>query len=260
VCLSSLSPQAVFGSIWHPQGVRTVTYKSSLVALLVVVAIGALAALVLAVGPSVGDLKPASARTSTDNAAAAPADKGKMAKYCDTFVGHLGSNLGKSPDEVKKAVIDAANQTLEDAVTNGDMTRAQADKIKAEITASGGNCDALSKLHAGAGASALDNNAELGSYSVDAASTALHMTPAAFKKEIAAGHTLHQMADSQGVSKEAFKASVKTAASSKLKELVSKGTLTQAQADRFLTMADAFVDSSWDGNPWASRKPPSTTP
>lgn len=239
---------------------RTLTYKSSLVALLVVVAIGTLVALVLAVGPSVGDLKPAAARTSNATAAAPSTDKGKLAKYCDAFIGHVGTNLGKSSDEVKKAMVDAANQTVDEAVASGDLTQAQADKIKTQIKDSGGSCDALKQLHGAGGPDALNGHDDIATYGVEAAATSLNMTPAAFKQELAAGHTLHQMADSKGVSKEQFKASIKTSAGKSLAALVAKGTLTQAQADKFLAMTDAFVDSSWDGNPWASKKPASTTP
>ena len=53
--------------------------------------------------------------------------------YCDRFVGHLASDLGKSQDQVNKAISDALNQTLSDAVKNGDLTQKQADAIKSRL-------------------------------------------------------------------------------------------------------------------------------
>src|SRR6266481_9963332 len=45
------------------------------------------------------------------------------ASYCDRFVSHLASDLGKSQDQVKKGMTDALNQTLADAVKSGDLTQ-----------------------------------------------------------------------------------------------------------------------------------------
>src|SRR2546421_8249435 len=52
---------------------------------------------------------------------------------CNSFIGHVASNLGKSPAQVNKAITDAIGQTLNDAVKNGNLTQAQADAIKAKL-------------------------------------------------------------------------------------------------------------------------------
>src|SRR5918911_4259644 len=55
----------------------------------------------------------------------------KAQANCDRFIGHVASNLGKNPDQVKKAMTDALNQSLDDAVKAGELTQQQADAIKA---------------------------------------------------------------------------------------------------------------------------------
>ena len=57
---------------------------------------------------------------------ASPGATAKSQAYCDSFINHLASNLGKKPGDVQKAAASALDQTLDDAVKAGDLTRQQA--------------------------------------------------------------------------------------------------------------------------------------
>ena len=77
------------------------------------------------------------AATGTPLLAASPSPSpspGSATNYCSRFTGHVASNLGKSQSQVQKAISDAINQTIDDAVKNGDLTQSQANAIKSKVS------------------------------------------------------------------------------------------------------------------------------
>src|ERR1700704_4984083 len=98
--------------------------------------VGALlaAGFVVAVTAAASGLQPvpAAAAAPTKPSSTPVGAQAKAQAYCDSFVNHLASNLGKKPDQVKKAITDSLDQTLADAVKAGDITQQQADAIKAK--------------------------------------------------------------------------------------------------------------------------------
>ncbi len=140
------------------------------------------------------------------NTAASPSASGGKAKaeaYCNQFLSHLAGNLGKSQSEVATAVGKAVTQTIDDAVSSGGLTKAQADRLKAKL-AGGPVC---SGRFAGSFGHREKGRAELSAV-LDAAAKSLNITTAELKADLASGKTLHQIADSKGISEAQFRASL----------------------------------------------------
>ena len=57
----------------------------------------------------------------------------QMEKRCNEFTDALAKQLDKSGDEVRTAIKAAAKKDIEKAVTDGDLTRSQADRILSRI-------------------------------------------------------------------------------------------------------------------------------
>ena len=58
--------------------------------------------------------------------------------------------------------------------------------------------------------------------------------------------TLHQIADSKGVTEDQFKASVKASLTQKLDQSVQNGKLTKDQVTKILAGADQAISMLWD--------------
>jgi hypothetical protein len=98
------------------------------------------------------------------------------------------TDAGKSPDEIRDAAIAAAKTRLDQAVSDGALTKAQGDAILAALT-----------KQAGAKAAVLD-----------AAAAVLKLTPSDLAKRLAAGDRLDEIAKAQGVDpKDVFSAIMK---------------------------------------------------
>jgi hypothetical protein len=62
-----------------------------------------------------------------------PPTRAEMEKRCNELTDALGKELGKSGDEVRDAMKAAAKKEIEEAVDDGHLTRAQADRILSKI-------------------------------------------------------------------------------------------------------------------------------
>ena len=87
------------------------------------------------------------------------------------------TDAGKSPDDVRDAAIAAAKARLDQAVTDGALTKAQAASILAALTTQANASAAV----------------------IDAAATVLKLTPTDLAKQLAAGTRLPDIAKTQGV-------------------------------------------------------------
>src|SRR5690242_20631433 len=56
-------------------------------------------------------------------------------QYCQAYLGHLAKDLNKSTSDVQKAAKQAFDQTVDDAVTQGKLTKAEGDVLKAKFDA-----------------------------------------------------------------------------------------------------------------------------
>jgi hypothetical protein len=249
-----MNPKAMWQSL--PRGARI--YLSAVGALAVaglatVVTVAATGAPLLAASPS-----PSPSPTSGTN-------------YCGSFTGHLGSNLGKSPSQVQKAISDAVNQTVDDAVKNGDLTQSQANAIKARIASKAGNqaCGGLGGLpHVGRGGPGFAGPGFFGpglgaghgrAAGLDEYAKALGISQAELQQDIRNGQTVKDVAASKGLDEAAFRGKLAGVTKTDLDARVKAGNLTQKQEDAILQGIQNGPLPLWD-RVIRSPKAPAATP
>jgi hypothetical protein len=196
------------------------------------VAAGAIAVTASASGLKLGALAATSSPTPSPSASSS-AKAAKAGAACQAYLGHLASHLGVSQSKVDAAATAAAKDTIQDQVTKGSLTQAQADKMKAKL-GSGSLCSAavngLGHAPDGGGRNAAGM---MGGY-LPAAASALGITEAQLKTDLKNGQSLSQVAAAQNVSEADFKTKVVAAMKPKLDAAVAAGKLTQAQEDAAL--------------------------
>jgi len=139
---------------------------------------------------------PPSASTGADSISL----KTGASAVCNDFLSHLSSDLGKSTSQVNAAVQKAIGETLADEVKNKDLTQAQADAIKQRLTSQPPCALAGNLGKAPAPPSGIPSGATIGAYTqqlVAAAASALGITDAQLKTDLANGMTLSQVAAAQ---------------------------------------------------------------
>ena len=140
-------------------------------------------------------------RPSTSQiAAASVSQQASASAVCNAFISHLSSDLGKSQSQVNAAIQKAIGETLADEVKNKDITQAQADTIRQKLAgqppcALAGNLG--QKPAPGAGTGAGPTTGAYMQQLVSAAASALGITDAQLKTDLAGGMTLSQIAAAQ---------------------------------------------------------------
>ena len=198
-------------------------------------------------------------RTSSPQAAqSAPASINQQATasaVCNDFLSHLSSDLGKSQSQVSFAIQKAIGETLADEVKNKDLTQTQAEAIKKKLTSQPPCALAgLGKTRA-PGASP-----KIGAYTqqlMSAAASALGISDAQLKADLAKGMSLSQIAAAQNPP--VTEAQFRTTLIVKLKPL-----LDAAVANKHLTSTEeqAILQRLQTGPIpfWNSAMPRKTTP
>jgi hypothetical protein len=204
------------------------------------VAGGAIAITASAAGLKVGSPLAATTPSPKPSPATAAGNAGKASAACQAYLGHLATQLGVTPAKLDAAALAAAKATVQDQVTSGKITQAQADKIEAKLpSASAGFCSGtISAL--GRTKVSLANSTYL-----TAAAAALGITEAQLKTDLKSGQTLSQIAAAQKVSEADFKAKVTAAIKAKLDAAVTAKTITQAQEDAQLAKLQAGDPPFW---------------
>ena len=179
-----------------------------------------------------------SASPSASPSSSPSASQSKAQTYCSSFVNHLASDLGKKPDQVQKAISDALDQTLADAVKAGDLTQKQADAIKARRGNDQVCAGALGRIGHGAGAGTRIGLAEY--------AKALGITQQELRQDLASGKTVKDIAASKGMDENAFRNNLVNAAKSDLDPKVASGQLTQKQEDNILAKLKSAPLPMWD--------------
>ena len=167
---------------------------------------------------------------------------------CDLFVGHLASDLGKSPAQVRSAIPRALQQTLSDLVAQGKLTQQQANAIQKRA---GQGCP--TQLSSLPGSSARRLALGLAEYA-----KALGMTPAQLRQAIRNGQTVEQIAASRGMDETAFRQKLISVVQPDLDRQRQDGHLTQQQEDAILQRLRSGPLPLWSQLP--ARKAPSPTP
>ncbi len=165
-------------------------------------------------------------------AAAAPETVAAEApgEYCAAFRKAFAANLGVDESALAPAAKKAAIATIDQAVKDGKMKQAAADRLKARIDkADADGCKLLAGRIAkvGAAVGAVKD-------AVTAAADALDMTPAELGAQLKAGKSLKDVATVKGVPYEVVSAAVLKSVKADLDAAVAAGTIRQPRADRIL--------------------------
>jgi hypothetical protein len=194
--------------------------------------------------PSAG--QPAPADTASIGHATASA-------VCNDFLTHLSGDLGKSQSQVSSAIQKAIGETLADEVKNKDITQAQADTIKQKLAAQppcslagnlGQNPPGKKPVAPGAGTA-------IGAYTqqlLSAAASALGVSDATLKADLANGMTLSQVAAAQSppITEAQFRTRLIANLTPLLDAAVANKTLTSAQEQSILRRLQAGPIPFWN--------------
>ena len=205
---------------------------------------------------------PQSASTGTDSISL----KTGASAVCNDFLSHLSSDLGKSTSQVNAAVQKAIGETLADEVKNKDLTQAQADAIKQRLT-SQPPCALAGNL--GKPAAAPRPGATIGAYTaqlISAAASALGITDAQLKTDLANGMTLSQIAAAQNppVTEAQFRTRLIAKLTPLLDTAVTNKKLTAAQEQAIIKQLQTGPIPFWNTSmrrpkPVAPASPTATT-
>jgi hypothetical protein len=162
--------------------------------------------------------------------------------YGQVFLDKLAGILHLTPAQTQDALKQAQLQTVDQMLADGKITKAQADAMKARINAGQGLGPIGGFGRQGGGFKAdrtLMNN--LMTAELNAAASALHMSPADLQNALRSGKSLSALETQQKVSDSAVKAAMKNAAKGVLDNAVKAGTLTQSQADAILSKVGSVL-------------------
>jgi polyhydroxyalkanoate synthesis regulator phasin len=167
-----------------------------------------------------------------------------------TFLDRVAQKLGIDTPKLQDAVKSAASDEVDAAVQRGDLTQQQADKIKQGI-ANGklpGFNGPLFDGHAGRGKKGFG----FGFFGADLSNLAglLGISQDQLKTELRADNaTLASVAEAHGKSRDDLKNFISGEAKTQLDQAVSKGKITQQQADTMLSALQGRLDALIDRAP-----------
>jgi membrane-bound lytic murein transglycosylase B len=174
-----------------------------------------------------------------------PAAQGTANDLVTAFWNALASKLGISVDTLKSAFADAEKAAIEQAVKDGKLTRAQADKMEQRLNANTPNGFApffrglrggIGKGGPGKGFGFGFRGGPLGGVStLEAVANVLNLKPADLTTQLRSGKTLADIAKAQNVDEAKVKQAIIDAAKAQIQQEVQDGVLTQAQADQILS-------------------------
>src|SRR3977135_3121219 len=155
--------------------------------------------------------------------------------YAQVFVDKLAGILHLTPAQTQDALKQAQLQTVDQMLADGKITKSQADAMKARINA-GQGLGAIGGLGRHGGFKTdMKVLQDLKTAELNAAASALHMSPADLQSALRSGKSLSDLETQQKLSDSTGKAAMKNAAKGVLDKAVKAGTLTQAQADALLS-------------------------
>lgn len=217
-------------------------------ALIGTAALTAVGAVVLP-GPGALTARPVMAATGTPSTSKPPSPSNRAAQYCQDFIRHMSTDLGISTDRVQAAMIRAARQTLDDAVVKGDLTKSQADTIKARL----GTESICNVNFSGLGWEKMAHGAVL-----SAAAKALHISPDQLHSQLSQGKTVSEIAPA-GMTEQQFASSFESNLKTELDAQVKSGNVTPAQESQALKAAPSIAARLWnEGAPWPHVSPTQT--
>ncbi len=202
-----------------------------------------------------------SAQTSPTSPAATATQA--AVNYANVFIGKLGAALGVTSDKLNAGISSASTSTIDEALKNQDITKAQADQLKLDVQngrnpflesrgfgggrdgwrdGSRGEMDGWRGGMDGERDGGRDGGPGMGGYqiaSLEAAAKALGMTATDLEAQFRVGQTLEQIASAKKVTVKAVQDAVIAALQTQLAADVKAGKITQATADERLARAKA---------------------
>ncbi|MBA3943086.1 MAG: hypothetical protein H0X37_00820 [Herpetosiphonaceae bacterium] len=185
------------------------------------------------VGLAVGLVLSPTVRTTIANAQTTTQTTGTKTDFRSIFLDKLAAALHIQRPALDSAVKDASSGTVDEAVKQGKLTQAQADKMKAAIQS--GNFNGFWGGRGGMRGGMAGGQAMFGveQAMLNAAAKTLNLTPQAFMQQLRSGQTLAQLAQAHNTTEQAVTNAALAAAKTQLDTAVANKTLTQAQADAF---------------------------
>jgi hypothetical protein len=165
-----------------------------------------------------------------------PSPSASSKNYAQVFLDKLAAILHLTPAQTQDALKQAEKQTVDQMLADGQITKAQADAMKARIDAGQGLGPVGGfgfKSHGFFGDRALMQS--LKTAELNALASALHMSTTDLQNALRSGKTLSDLETQQNVTDSAVKSAVKNAAKGVLDSAVKAGTITQAQEDAILS-------------------------
>lgn len=213
--------------------------KTKLIALIagVLLALGAIGATVWAQGTHVLG----AAQSGIAGAAQSQSDQ-QAQNGCEAYEQALAHQLGIDVSKLQQAQKDAAKTVVDQALHDGQLTQAQADKLKQKIDAA--NFEHCPHFDHAAAKGQVERAVLTTAFA--AAAHALNMTPQQLKDALKSGQSIADIAKSKNVDLQTVKTAVINAENAQIDQAVKDGKITQAQADQLKTMiqkrGDHFLD------------------
>ncbi len=223
----------------------------------VVVAAAAVVVTASASGMNFG-FHPSSSSPATAGTATA-AQASSKSTVCSDFMGHFAVDVGKSQAQINAAFQKAIAETLADQVKNNQLTQAKADAIKQKL-ANQTPCTIASVAAPRGG-----NKGELGAYLAayeTAAASALGITDAQLKTDLAGGQSLSQIAAAQNppVTEAEFRTRLIANLKPALDAAVTGKKLTAAQEQAILNRLQTGPLPLWSAPVKHAKPAPTATP
>jgi len=146
-----------------------------------------------------------------------------------TFLGNLASTLNISQATLTGDIQTAETQTVNQAVSNGQLTQTQATKILSRI--SKGNFQSFGFGGHGKGGNRKGGGAFM---TLKPLATALGMTPQAVISALRGGQTVADLASANNTTVAALQSAILSSVTTQLSQAVTNGKLTQAQENQIL--------------------------
>jgi hypothetical protein len=199
------------------------------------VALAVVAGIAIASFSNTASAAPADQTTPTPAANQNATNKGQ---YREAFKQAFAAKLGVDEAKLDAAFTGAVDDTLDQAVKDGTITQAQADKIKqtAQNGFQGGP-------FAGKNGKRGEAIKKLGSSLVDDAAKAIGITTDDLKTELKAGKSIADVASEHKVDVATVKTAMFNGLKADLDAKVKAGTITQAQADKISQAATTRIDN-----------------
>ncbi len=188
----------------------------------------------------------------------AVADATKTSSVCSDFMTHFAVEIGKTQAQINTAFQKAIADTLADEVKSGQITQAQADAIKQKL-AGQTPCTLRNMAGRKPGGDKTAMAAYMQQY-LAAAASALGISEAQLKTDLAGGQSLSQVAAAQHVSEADFRTRVIASLKPALDKAVADKTITAAQEQELLNRLQTAPLPLWNAPVKRPHPTPAPTP